>query len=96
MKTITDQEKITKLRLVNNGLMKIISECIRCDTKVKSGQEEITYVPGAKVECCGISGLLDDTIQNYYNIFKQGGESGVDQEQDSFNYGSFFGVRELA
>lgn len=93
---MTEQERIEKLKMANNGLMKIISGCIRCDTKLRNGQEDITYIPGVKVDCCGITGLLNDTIQNYYTIFKQGEESNVDQEQGSFNYGSFFGIRELA
>jgi len=95
---IIDQQKqkIKDLKKANNGLIKIIGECIRCDTKLRNGEADITYIPGIKVDCCGLLRLLDDTVQYYYTIFKQGEEAGIDREQGSFNYGSFFGVRELA
>jgi len=61
----SSEKTIEKLRILNNHLLKIISECIHCDNRLKTVKEgdEIEFVPGKRVDCCSLSGLLRNSIK---------------------------------
>ena len=61
----SSEKTIEKLRILNNHLLKIISECIHCDSRLKTVKEgdEIEFVPGIRVDCCSLSSLLRDSIK---------------------------------
>ncbi|CAI2161909.1 5558_t:CDS:2 [Funneliformis geosporum] len=61
----SSEKTIEKLRILNNHLLKIISDCIHCDNRLKTVKEgdEIEFVPGIRVDCCSLSGLLRNSIK---------------------------------
>ena len=95
----SSEKTIEKLRMLNDHLLKIISECVRCDNRLKTVKEgdEIEFVPGIRVDCCSLSGLLRNSIKiATEDMVREENKKDIGENQKIYNLARFHTMSDLS